>query len=323
MKANGLPNKILAANFRHLLSSTPHKTAYTLDAAVTDAKKANEVTNLDELSTEQQLLVALPTGRTLYNLQKGSQTPNKNTLDGLVDFYNHFNPTTKITAEEFLTIDLANYYNRFCTNGKRETFSGLYSCYYLTLYDSEPVGALLYLDFQNIKSLRAVLVTEISSDTVLHDKELEVIVQMASDTDTERIALKQAFVNYKGTAFSKERLQLMLSSNVEITDKSLSVTFAHVDDPKKQLSIGLNISRFTEHRTIYHGGSGIAFSNHNTINGLAAFRMILASRENLLPISLKHEELREHLKRGNGDILHVSDRLDALSFRFLSQFKKE
>ena len=323
MKKNSLPNAVLASNFRHLLNSTPYKTVYTLDAAINNAKREAETTNFDTLTTQEKLLVMLPTGRTLYNLQKGSQTPNQNTLDSLVGYYNHFNPTTKITAEEFLTIDLANYYNRFCTNSKRENFSGLYSCYYLTLYDAEPVAALLYLDFQNIKSLRAVLVTEISSDTILQDEALDAIVQMPSDTDTERLAIKQAFTNYKGTAFSKERLQLMLSSNIEITDKSLSITFVHVDDPKKQLSIGLNISRFTEHRTIYHGGSGIAFSNHNTINGLAAFRMILASRENLLPIPLKHKELREHLKRGTGDILHVSDRLDALSFRFLSQFKKE
>lgn len=323
MKKDRLPNAVLACNFRHLLNSTPYKTVYTLDAAINNAKREAETTIFDTLTVQEKLLVMLPTGRTLYNLQKGSQTPNKSTLDGLVDYYNHYNPTAKITTEEFLTIDLANYYNRFCTNNKRETFSGLYSCYYLTLYDSEPVGALLYLDFQNIKSLRAVLVTEISSDAILQDQDLETIVQMASETEADRIALKQAFVNYKGTVFSKERLQLMISSNVEITDRSLSVTFSHVDDPKKQFSIGLNISRFTEHRTIYHGGSGIAFSNHNTINGLAAFRMILASRENLLPIPLKHEELREHLKRGNGDILHVSDRLDALSFRFLSQFKKE
>ena len=323
MKKNSLPNAVLASNFRHLLNSTPYKTVYTLDTAINNAKREAETTNFDTLTAQEKLLVILPTGRTLYNLQKGSQMPNKNTLDGLVAYYNHYNPTAKITTEEFLTVDLANYYNRFCTNNKRENFSGLYSCYYLSPYDPETVGALLYLDFQNIKALRAALVTEISSDAVLQDEALEAIVQMDSDTDAARAELKQAFVDYKGTIFSRERLQLMLSSSIELTDKSMSIVFSHVDDPKKQFTIGLNISRFTEHRQVYHGGSGLAFCNNNTICGLSAFRMLFASRKNLLPIPLKQEGLRNQLKRGTGDILQASDNMDAISFRFLSNFKKE
>jgi len=310
----------LASNFQLLVNNSPYKTVYALDTAVVEAKRKTD-DGRDTLSEEEKLLVALPSGRTLYSLQNGAQTPNKNTLNALVAYYNYLHPHLTTTSEEFLKIDLANYYNRFCTCSKREAFSGLYGCYYLTVYDNHTVGGLLYLDFENIKELRAVLVTEISSDDVLQDPELQTLIQ-SYDKDGST-ALKEAFLAYKGTSFSKERLQLMISSSIEITNKSLSIVFEHVDDPKKQLSIGLNIARFIEHRTIYHGGTAIAFSNNNTIHGLAAFRMVLASLENLYPISLKNKELYNQLRHRDADVLYISDPLDTLGYRFLGEFKRE
>ena len=319
MKKSTSPNAALAANFRHLLATSPYKTAYALNEAVNKIKdKCNDNLALDEA---EKILLNFPTGRTLYNLQNGSQIPRKGNLENIVDYYNHLNPSAKATTEEFLTIDLAEYYSHLCTCSKRERFTGLYSCYYLTVYDSHPVGALLYLDFRSIKFLSAVLVTEIGSDIILQDEDLSHLIQMSRDTDANLDLLKRTFSHYKKVSSDRERLQLMISSSVEITDNSLSIIFSHIDDPKKQISLGLNITGYVKHGTVYHGGLGIAFSNHNTVNRLAAFRIILASRDNLPFISLNTRELFEQLKHDAGNVLHVTEEMDAFTFRALFKHK--
>ena len=70
----------------------------------------------------------------------------------------------------------------------------------------------------------------------------------------------------------------------------------------------------------YLGGWALALSNGNTVNGLSAFPMVIASTEHLSPISMKEKQLMRYLKVNTNTFLKVTPDSDALCYRFLETF---